>query len=156
MRPLEHQHVDQRTKARITSPLNHCEEAASDLERFLAHAAADANDRTLHSWLYDAAKAVGAIPIELREALVSVEAFAEIGGTAGGVLRRAALEGRLGLGGRSDWVIRQEVDDAFTRALSAYDTALEEVVKAPQPFVDLLLEQRKTLAHLHRDLAAQA
>ena len=40
--------VSQAVKAHISSPLNRCEEAASDLERYLAHAAADAKERGLH------------------------------------------------------------------------------------------------------------
>jgi hypothetical protein len=145
----------QSTKARISSALNRCEEAASDLERFLGHAAADAKERALHRVLYDAAKEIGDLPFALRGALESVEAFVEIGGTAMGAIERAALESRVALCGRNDTTILEGVDHAFLRALSVYDGALEEIVKAPPGFADLLLEQRKIVSHWHRELAAR-
>jgi hypothetical protein len=153
--PFVKTQVDWRTRGRITRPLDRCEEAASDLERFLAHGAADARDGAMHAWLYDAAKTVSAMGIAIRDALASIDASRDLGGTTRGAVRRAAFEALVGLGGRNDEVVRREVDDAFLRALSVWDVALEDVVAAPQPFVDLLLEQRKTIARLHRELAGR-
>jgi uncharacterized protein (TIGR02284 family) len=153
---IEHEPpVSQSAKTRISSAFNHCEEAASDLERFLAHAAADAKDRGIHRALYDAAKTVGDLPIALRTTLRSVDAFVEIGGTATGALQRAALEARVAVSGRDDATILESVDHAFQRALSVYDGALEEIVKAPTNFAQILLEQRKTISHLHREIATR-
>jgi hypothetical protein len=147
--------VTQAAKARIASAFNHCEEAASDLERFLAHAAADAKDRSLHRVLYDAAKEVGDLPITLRAALEAVDAFVEVGGTAIGALQRAGLEACVSVCGRSDATILEAVEHAFLRALSVYDDALEEIVGAPPGFADVIVEQRKTLSRWHRELAAR-
>jgi hypothetical protein len=153
--PFAKSHVDWRTRGHITRPLDRCEEAACDLERFLAHGAADARDTALHAWLYDAAKTVSAISIAIRDALVSVDAARDLGGTARGAVRRVAFEALVGLGGRDDAIVRREVDEAFLRALSVWDVALEDAVGAPQPFVDLLLQQRKTISRLHRELAGR-
>lgn len=148
-------HVSQTAKARIASAFNHCEEAASDLERFLGHAAADAKELGLHRTLYDAAKAVGDLPIALRSALDAVDAFAEIGGTAGGAIQRAALEAHIAIAGRSDETILEGVEHAFLRALAVYDEALEEIAQAPPGFAELLLSQRRVVSRLHRELAAR-
>jgi len=153
--PFAKAHVSQPEKAHIASALNDCEEAATDLERFLAHAAADAKERNLHHTLYDAAKHIGDLPIALRAALDSVDAFVEIGGTAGGALHRAALEARIAISGRNDANILEGVEQAFLRALSTYDEALEEIVRAPPVFAELLIDQRKTISHLHREIAAR-
>lgn len=153
--PFAKAHVSQSEKARIASAFNHCEEAASDLERFLAHAAADARDRELHRGLYDAAKTVGDLPIDLRAALESVDAFVEIGGTTRGVIERVALEARVTVRGHDDAVLLERVEEALLRALAVYDGALEDIVGAPPGFAQLLVEQRKTISHVRRELAVR-
>lgn len=154
--PFAKANVSQSTKSPIASAFNHCEEAASDLERFLAHAAADAKDHELHRVLYDAATLVAELPFSLRSALASVDAFVEIGGTTRGALQRAALGARAALSGPDDAVLLDAVERAFLRALSVYDEALEEITKAPAGFAQLLLEQRRVISHLHRDLARRS
>ena len=91
--PFAKTDIDWRTKARIASPLDRCQEAARDLERFLGRAAADASEPALHAWLYDAAKTVGGIPPVIREALVSIDAWAR--GNAEGPQATATPSPRL-------------------------------------------------------------
>jgi hypothetical protein len=75
-----------------------------------------------------------------------------VGGTAGGAIERATLETRVALAGRSDAVVREEVERAFLRALGVYDDALEEIIGAPPAFAELVLDQRKTISRLRREI----
>lgn len=147
---FEKSEITQKLKGALASALGDCIAAASDLERFLAHAAPAATDRDLHHLLYDAAKQVGDMPAALRDALRSVDAFAELGGTAAGLLERAGLEVKVALEGHSDRMLRGATDEAFLRALETYDRAVEQVARTRSGFLDLVLEQRKALARLQR------
>src|SRR5436190_19971181 len=73
--------IPQKTKARIATALNWCIEAATDLERFLGHAAAGVQDKSTHEALHDGAKISGDFVLELQAALRSVDAFVANEGT---------------------------------------------------------------------------
>lgn len=153
LEPFTKARVTPRSKARISAAFNHCREAALDLERFFAHAAADARDRGLHRRLYEAAESASELAGALEDALRSIDAFVETSGTARGALRRVALETRVAVRGRTDALVLREIDDAMLRAIAVYDRALAHLGRVPPGFVDLVLAQRTRLAHLHRDLA---
>lgn len=122
----------------VVLALHRCEEAARDLQRFLGRAARDTQDLVFHGALFDAAGTVGALLIGLRETLISIGVFIDI---------RPVENSETGL----TFAI-EDVDHEFWRALSVYDGALEDIVSAPREFLELLLEQRRTIARLHRDL----
>jgi uncharacterized protein (TIGR02284 family) len=144
--------VDKHERTRISTALNECIEGVLDVERFLAHAAADARDPDLHLWLYDAAREVAAFPVGLERALASVGAFVERSGTARGALRRAALEASVALRGRTDALVLRQTENAVVRTVAKYDDALARLATCTPGFVLVVVDQRKDLARIHREI----
>ncbi len=153
MGSFEKANVSQKLKARVSSALNHCIEAATDLERFLGHAAVGLKDRTMHDALHDAEKTAGDFVLALQDALRSIDAFVDNQGTGVGALRRAAFELDIAFSGRTDQRVLARVETALLRTIGVYDQALQELGMRSGAFHMLVAEQREVLSAIHRDLA---
>jgi len=125
--------VSKRHAEKIAIAVRRCIAACADAQKGFALASGGAHDPDLRVFFEACSKERGEFVGELGGVLASLGEDVDGGGTALGLLHRAAVDVRLAFEGASDRVLLEECDRGESAAQHQYEIARSELVRLGAP-----------------------